>query len=485
MIWNFAGLLFELKLKISHKVFAVFFAALVIRGALLLIVACHREAILQPDSRIYIGLAQQLVDYGSFTVPGGPVAEYMERTPGYPLFLSAILVCFGGSLLAVVMVQVVLDSLSCVLIFLLSEMISSGSGLVSGFLACINMNMVAYSHFILNDSLFVFISILWLIVLVRFLKDGTWVQGAGVGLGIGIAAIVRPVVSYLPALLIPFLFTYLLLRANAGVLKASVGSGLVFLAFVVCVSPWMIRNYVNYGRIQLTAQSGEHLLQYVVPSVWEHSRNIPLIDGMKKVSWDFQEKARKEGFDLVHANPFNMSDFQFNMAIQYLKMEPKIAIAQAWLVGMAKNVFSPAIIDFSYLLGIERPHFSYTEGRTWLHKAWSFVWNIKGAFGWIVIGSLVVVMITRVIQLWGMVLLFRRDAWLGALLVLIIVYYLLVSGPVGYAKYRLPFEPILIVILAVGIKDLYGRWIKKDRGQVSESRGQSQTWKESCKQDVI
>jgi len=58
---------------------------------------------------------------------------------------------------------------------------------------------------------------------------------------------------------------------------------------------------------------------------------------------------------------------------------------------------------------------------------------------------------------WGFFVLFRKKKWEGLLCLVIIGYFLIVSGPVGYAKYRLPFEPILIVLLAIGLKDLWFR----------------------------
>jgi predicted ferric reductase len=134
---------------------------------------------------------------------------------------------------------------------------------------------------------------------------------------------------------------------------------------------------------------------------------------------------------------------------------------------MVKNLFAPSIIDFSYLLKIERPHFFYTEGTTTLERAWNFMTGMKGWFGWAVLGSMVLLGLARMVQVWGLVRMFRRNPWECLFLVFIIVYFLIVSGPVGYAKYRLPFEPILIVLLAAGVKDLYGRL---GRRRVQEGR---------------
>jgi len=205
--------------------------------------------------------------------------------------------------------------------------------------------------------------------------------------------------------------------------------------------------------------------QYVINVAID--RGVPFIAGMKQTSDAFKEKAAKANLDLKKASPFEVSDFQVKMGMDYLREEPKTALAKAWFFGMVKNLFAPSIIDFSYLLKIERPHFFYTEGTTTLERAWNFMTGMKGWFGWAVLGSMVLLGLARMVQVWGLVRMFRRNPWECLFLVFIIVYFLIVSGPVGYAKYRLPFEPILIVLLAAGVKDLYGRL---GRRRVQEGR---------------
>jgi hypothetical protein len=219
-----------------------------------------------------------------------------------------------------------------------------------------------------------------------------------------------------------------------------------------------MRNQAVGGRFQLTSQAGEHLYQYVVPFVWQYSKGIPFIEGMKRANREMALKNEQEGIHWKRLSSFERSERQVEMAIRILKKEPLPAIAKAWGFGMAKNLFAPAAIDLSYLLNVERPHFFYTEGKTLVDRGMNFIRGIKGGFGWVVLGSLVFMPIVRLVQLWGLICLFRKEAWIGGLFVLIIGYFLLVSGPVGYAKYRLPFEPVLIVLLAVSIKEIASRF---------------------------
>ena len=436
---------------------AVFLMALIIRGIFLLNVISHPQVILQPDSKMYVSLAQGLRQYGEFCLVSNPEQAHVDRVPGYPFFVAGLLWLFGGSLIAVVAVQVVLDSLSCVLIYSLAELFWEGMGCVAGVLASLSAGMITYSLFILNDSLFLFLFLLALVVMFRFLKRPHWRLGVVLGGGLGILALIRPVIVYLPFVLLPFFGAYFSFNVRLPVrrtLSSLFGLGI---AFVLTISPWLTRNYIHYGRFQLTAQAGEHLLQYIVPFTWQYSRGVPFIEGMKQANELFSARARQEGWDLSNMKAFDMSDQQVRMAIDILKGEPKNAIIKAWVFGMAKNLLAPAVIDLSYLLRIERPHFFYTEGKTLWERGWNLVRQMKGFFAWVLVGSMAGLAVARVVQTWGFILLVKKDCWRALLLLLIIGYFLILSGPVGYAKYRLPYEPILIILFGIGIKDTWQR----------------------------
>lgn len=442
----------------NKKCLIIFLVAAVIRGLLFFSVLEHPQMIFQPDSRMYAGLAEGIRQHGSFSGPDTSWEPNVERMIGYPVFLAFLLSMFGGSYLAVVAFQAVLDSVSCVLVGVLGERVWSGTGLLAGIFAAVNLNMLTYSLFVLSDSLFLLILLVGILAMIRFLEKPVWRAGAFLGVFLGLATLVRPVLFYFSIFLMPFLWAFFVWKKRVSIARSA---GLVLvsgLLFAVVVVPWFIRNQAVGGRFQLTSQAGEHLLQYVVPFVWQYSKGTPFIEGMKKANREMALKNEQEAVDWKRLSAFERSERQVDMAIEILKKEPLLAIIKAWGFGMAKNLFAPAIIDLSYLLNVERPHFFYTQGKTLVDRGINFVKGIEGWFGWAVLGSLVLMPIVRLAQLWGLICLFRKEAWIAGLFTLIIGYFLLVSGPVGYAKYRLPFEPVLIVLLGVGIKEIASRF---------------------------
>jgi len=456
-----------------HGLWVVLLVSLFVRGMVLVSTMEFQDVHLQPDSRMYLSLAEGIIRYGSFSYPTTPEIPDAERMPGYPLFLAGVLSLFGGSLLSVVVIQILIDSLSCVLIYRLGETLWKGGGLICGLLAGVNIGMMTYSHFVLSDSLFLLLFLVVLTLVLEFLRKPRWLTSAMLGTGIGVATLIRPVMVYFPLVLIPFLFLYLTFNLNV---SWGIGAGKVALCLVLMFGvllPWMARNHVHYGRYRLTAQAGEHLLQYIVPFTWQYSKGIPFIEGMKRANLAFDKEAQAAASHVDFSNPFEKSDFQVKMALGYLKEEPKSAIIKAWLFGMTKNLFAPAIIDLSYLLKIERPHFFYTGGKTLYERGITFLRSLKGWFGFAVLANMTVLLLARLIQVWGLILLMKAKIWEGTLFFLTIAYFLLVSGPVGYAKYRLPLEPVLIILLGIGMADLYLRLFQNRRLELTGERDSS------------
>ena len=158
--------------RIQYKqALAIFFVAMIVRGFIFGQIIEHPEVVFQPDSRMYVSLAQGLQDYGTFSFVEKPDTPHVERMPGYPFFVASILSIFGENFLYVIIIQIIIDSLSCVLIYYLGESVRQGIGLVSGIFASINMNMITYSNFILTDSVFLFFFLITLMFAYKFFKE--------------------------------------------------------------------------------------------------------------------------------------------------------------------------------------------------------------------------------------------------------------------------------------------------------------------------
>jgi hypothetical protein len=64
-----------------------------------------------------------------------------------------------------------------------------------------------------------------------------------------------------------------------------------------------------------------------------------------------------------------------------------------------------------------------------------------------------------------MLIMLRTHFWPGIFGCLLIAYFLLINGPVGAPKYRLPFEPIMIIFQAIALSSI-GSWLGRVRDQL-------------------
>jgi len=228
---------------IMRRQSVVFLIALSLRGVVYLMVMGTPQVIQQPDSVVYLSVSENLLTHGAYYPTEGRTSAFMVRSPLYPLLVASVMGLFGGSLLGVVLVQVWLDSITCVMIYYLAEKIKKGTGLLSGLLAAAHLGMVTYSHFILNDSFFVFGFVGVLLGMVYVLEKGSLRSVAYLGAASGCAVLIRPVAAYLPFFLAPLLMGALMVRHRQSLLWAAGKVAVMIGAFTLLFFPgWVTTN---------------------------------------------------------------------------------------------------------------------------------------------------------------------------------------------------------------------------------------------------
>jgi len=439
----------------SKKIATVFALALAARILVFLAAVEDPRVFFQPDSYQYVLLAEGLMEHHTFCHPDTPFRPDAERMPGYPFFLASIMKITGGNHALLIVLQIVIDSLACVLILFMGEGLYRGIGLLSGLLAAVNMGMITYCQFVLTDSLFLFVFLVGITLALSLLKKADYRLFMALGFTLGIGCLIRPAIVYFVFFLCILLLVHCLVNLKTPPIRAIAGSLAVLLFFMGVLIPWMARNQFHYGQFRLHAQTGEHLLKYVVPFVWQYSKGIPFLEGKRKAGAIVSERMTRRGLLPQQMTPFEKSHLKVEIAVDILKNESLKAVLKSWMFGIVKNLGAPALVDFSYLLRIQRPHFFSSAGSTLMERAENFILK-SGSFGMLMVVHMLITALFRLFQLIGLVRLFKDGKMMVAILFISVIgYFLFISGPVGYAKYRLPFEPILIVLSAIGIKSVY------------------------------
>jgi tetratricopeptide (TPR) repeat protein len=181
--------------------------------------------------------------------------EVFFRAPLYPYFLGLIYSIFGDGPIAPRIIQSILGSISCVLIYLIAlRLFNRRTALIAGIIAAIYSVLIYFDNELLITSLFVF-----LVLLIFYLAIDTQISSSKkrlylIGLVLGLAAIARPTILIILPILAVYLFFY---RVKPTRLKNKlIGMVILFAGILTAILPVTIRNYAVGNDIVLISYQG-------------------------------------------------------------------------------------------------------------------------------------------------------------------------------------------------------------------------------------
>ncbi len=434
-------------LTILEKPLALFALAFGVRLAWLAYTGVSAPATFHPDSPMFLALA------------AGPDwwQGSADRMPGYTLFLHLTMIPFGpDAYWAPIVVQMAIDAIACIAIARTAEIVRPGAGRYAGLFAALNPTQIVLAATMLGDTIFVACLAFGFLSLARLWKG----EGgpAAFGFWFGLALFNRAVVwPFLPVL---GLGIFVLKQGRAGLRDAVIVLGIV----AAFAAPMILRNGFVHGQFALSSQGPIHMALWWYPLVREAQDGTPYPQSFAEMRGRYAA-LRGEGY----RNPFDEAAIYRDLTREYLWALPPQAFVKAWLSGMAINLASPATLMIPQVMRIQRIGFYETEGETPLSKMRNFIAESSTAryLAWMAGGALTEwpVRLLGVIGLW--LLLRNRErrapaifavAWIG--------FILAVQGPVASAKYRLPIEPIAMVLAGVAVasyrRDSFALWRRRD-----------------------
>ena len=177
-------------------------------GVVLAVLDTNPHEVVQVDSASYVRPALALLDDANFFHSPRDQQPEFVRTPGYPAFIALVYLVFGDSHAALLLVQVVVSTLTVLMVFLLgTRMWSVSVGLLAAAMTVIEPLQWYAAGTILSESLATLL--LMLVVAVGFKvfsqekPELRWVLLLGVAMAL--ATMVRPVTYYLPLFVIVLL----------------------------------------------------------------------------------------------------------------------------------------------------------------------------------------------------------------------------------------------------------------------------------------
>jgi len=377
---------------------AIFFAALIIR---LIFVVKSANVVLSSDAAGYDMLGLSIANGSGFSdIFGNPYSFY---PPGYPFFLSMIYRLFGHSYLAVRVIQSVVGSLNCVLIWLIAKALGAKrAGVIAAVISVIYFPFIKSTELLLTELIFTFLLLLMTFLLVRAQKILTFQNVIIAGILLGIAVLTRATMIFYILFALPvFIFGAVSSRSNF--FKKYV---IFCLVFIIIVVSWTIRNYSVYHKIvPIATQGGATLYSSYCPPGGIFGKLATEDDPVIAEAARIQSQAEQ-------------SDFLVKKTIDFIK----------------KNPVKVCILELKKIMYFWAP----------------FDWEIVGGRWFNVI-----YLLSAPFFIYGFMLACIEFKRFYSVLLPIIYFQVMALIFYGSPRFRLPIEPFLFMLSALGALKIY------------------------------
>ena len=207
------------------------------------------------DQHTYDVIAMFILKYRSFMIAEGTPTAYI--TPLYPLFMAGVYACFGHSYLWIRIIQAIIGTFSCLLVYLIArEVFDRRVAVLSLLLASVHYFFISYGTMLNSETLFMFFLALSMLFLLKLCKSGSFVCAALFGLFSSLTVLTR---SAQFLFIFPAAAILLLLPKITGILYKKIFKLLIvaMACFIIPISAWTLRNYLVFKSfIPLGTEAG-------------------------------------------------------------------------------------------------------------------------------------------------------------------------------------------------------------------------------------
>ncbi len=410
------------------------------------------------DTGGYESIAQAWMLSGQFSVS----PEYLDipetlRTPGYPAFLGFIHTLFGDGFSAVILIQMWVSLGTAAIVYKIGQKIwGEPYGVWAALLFGLEAAGLGLVFQVLTETLFTFFLALFLFAGLNWIeKPEKWAPPLLAGLWLGLAALVRPVVYYLPPLVALAALAVLWRTHNRKV--AFLGAARFFLPALILIGGWQLRNLVLTGNPSFSQIAGVNMLYYRGAAVLAEHQGVSIHDARLALvgevnPWNLanlnpeqqlSQRWQSQGFELARAYPAAALKVTLSgMANMFLGSGDGYVSGalgeQVGKEGPLGDILRLSFQDYIQRWVVERP---------------------LSLFVFILSVSLQVLLYAGVI-LWGwQVFKTRRISLQEVFLIGVAIYLIAISaGSETYFRFRVPVMPALAVISAAGIGYLKTRF---------------------------
>jgi len=433
-------------------IFVIFTIAFIFRSILFISASPftddYSSKLITGDSVHYHQLAITLVETNTYATEGKPHSLW---APGYPFFLSICYRLFGIQIEYAILVQIVISSLLFLPFFIFThDIFSTKVRLIGSIILAFEPHLVLFSNIFLSETVFLALFISSLTCYIRYLKIKhiSWLFYSA--LLLGLATLTRVAAQYFFILLIMHMFGYLIInRCGRQIIKA----GIVFIiVFSAITTPWMMRNYLNYGYFSMSSGTGYNLLFNKISPIYFYESPLTLSEIRQ---YHFQQ-ARKQAKLTSNANAFELNQAYLEYGLGRIKQD-----IYRYFVGHLIEIQQVAYEHREYFLFLE--HLLQIETRKFFVKyipqpGGEMIIIRDEVFKLPYLSAKIMMEFYQIIML-ILILVYlltnikKRDPALGIVLlfVLVIFYFPIISSMSAPTRFRVPMIPFITFIGVHGL----------------------------------
>jgi len=244
------------------------------------------------------------------------------RAPLYPYFLSLIYLIFGHKYFIARLIQIIIGSLNCSLIFLIARhLMNKKIAIIAGLISAFYGVFVYFDTELLIPVLIIFLNLLLVYILLKNTIKQKWSLWFLSGIILGFSAIARPnILIFIPGVLIWFF-------VNRDKLHINTAIPLFLTGIILVIVPVTLRNYyVGHDFVPISSQGGINL----------YIGNNPIADGKRSIAPGLYMAAGEDYKDNVwltsveiaeektkqKLKPSEVSSFWVKQTLDFVKNQP-------------------------------------------------------------------------------------------------------------------------------------------------------------------
>lgn len=402
------------------------------------------------DSYGYDPIAWHFAQTGTLTDPNSVNSAPIQPV-GYPFVMGVLFTLFGHTITPIIIVQILL--MSCALLLLMhiaSTFFNKMIAAITAFCFLGTIGFYVYPQLILAETLLLVVLLLFVERYLTFLKTHDSSALCFSGLFLGISMLIKPVAMLFVVCLSIITFFAMHHSKIKNIL-------LLLFSFFLPLTMYMTRNYVQYGCFAFAPTAQVNLYQVL----------------LAKVIGSVEQKDPQEIIEteLRFAGKHSLDDQGWQPAKKifytYLKKHP-FTFVRIWFVNVCKTWLGLYSTQLKRLLEPERhkmAHSFFVQSGSLTQRIHHYIMGgtshkwVENITWFELIWSIIRLLLTIV----GLYVVFKMNSLIGWFFVVMMISLSFPTGIDGCCRYRIVFEPILMLLTSVGIWKIVVCYITKKK----------------------